>query len=43
MVFRVPTGSMKSAITLAEGPAGTPRAVTSWFPEKESTGRAFIY
>jgi hypothetical protein len=43
MVYRPQTSNMKATILLGEAPAGSPRAVTSWFPDRESTGRAFIY
>jgi hypothetical protein len=43
VVYRPHTQNMKATIRLGETLAGTPPAVTSWFPEEEAAGRAFIF
>ena len=35
--------NMQPRLVLGETPAGQPPAVTSWFPDGETIGRAFIY
>ena len=42
-VERPQSRDMQPRIVLAEAPAGQPPAVTSWFPDGETIGRAFIY
>jgi hypothetical protein len=42
-VERPRSRDMKAAVVLGERPAGNPPAVTSWFPQDETTGRQFIY
>jgi hypothetical protein len=42
-VERAASRDLRPRIVLGEAPAGQPPAVTSWFPDGEAIGRAFIY
>ena len=42
-VVRPRSRDMQTRLVLGESPAGQPPQVTSWFPDGETLGRAFIY
>jgi hypothetical protein len=42
-IERPQTGDLKATVTLGEAPSGNPPTIKAWFPEGETSGRAFIY
>ena len=42
-IERPRTSDLKSTVTLGEAPAGNPPPIKAWFPDGETSGRAFIY
>ena len=42
-IERPQTSDLKAAVMLGEAPSGNPATIKAWFPEGETSGRAFIY
>ena len=42
-IERPKTSDLKAAVMLGEAPSGNPPTIKAWFPESETSGRAFIY
>ena len=42
-IDRPRTGALKPVVLLGEGPSGNPPPIKAWFPDGETSGRAFIY